>query len=112
MIGFFPGREEYLWAEGVDLSREGLRCISNEAVDPLTNLFLMLELTDGEKMITIRCEGFVRHARMEDGRCHFGVKIEGMSQEDRQHFEAHLSALESAHRCEDREAALGEEPPA
>ncbi|MDA8409358.1 MAG: PilZ domain-containing protein [Treponema sp.] len=105
MIGYFPGREEYLWAEGIDLSSEGLRCVSDNPIDPLTNLFLMLELKVGETTKQVRCEGFVRHSRMEEGRCVFGVKIERISEDDRQHLEAYLKQIEEGGACLDDEPA-------
>ena len=100
MIGYYPGREEYLWAEGIDLSRDGLRCVSDNPIDPLTNLYLMLELTVGEVTKLVRCEGFVKHSEMEDGRCIFGVKIERISEEDRQHLDAYLDEMETRQACE------------
>ena len=101
MIGYFPGREEYLWAEGIDLSREGLRCVSDQMVDPMTNLYFMLELERGGERVTIRCEGHVVHSRLEDGRCNFGVRIDTMSDDDRKLFEDYLVALETKQVCGD-----------
>lgn len=101
MIGYFPGREEYLWAEGIDLSHEGLQCISDAPIDPLTNLYFMLELKVGDMTRVIRCEGFVKHSTMEDGRCRFGVKIQSISEEDREHLEAFLDEQESLQACGD-----------
>jgi len=100
MIGYYPGREEYLWAEGIDLSRDGLRCVSDSPIEPLTNLFMMLELTVGETTKQVRCEGFVRHSQMEEGRCTFGVKIERISDEDRQHLDAYLRQTEEGAGCD------------
>ena len=101
MIGYYPGREEYLWAEGIDLSREGLRCVSDHPIDPLTNLFLMLELTVGDVTKQVRCEGFVKHSHLENGRCTFGVKIERISDEDRHHLDAYLQQVEDGGACQE-----------
>ena len=99
MIGYYPGREEYMWAEGVDLSRDGLRCVSDSPVDTLTNLYLMLELQVGEVTRQVRCEGFVKHSAIEEGRCVFGVKIERMDEDDRLHLEAYLRQVEEGGAC-------------
>lgn len=101
MIGYFPGREEYLWAEGVNLSHEGLLCVSDNPIEPLTNLYLMLELSAGGVTKTLRCEGYVKHSHMEGGRCSFGVKIETMSDEDRLHLNAYLAEREASQSCAD-----------
>jgi len=96
LIGYFPNREEYLWAEGLNLSREGLSCSAATAIDPLTNVFVMFGVpgADGERLV--RCEGYVAHSQMVEGRCLFGIRIEHVSDEDKPHFEAYLASLEVA----------------
>lgn len=102
LIGYFPNREEYLWAEGIEISRGGLRCSSTAAVDPLTNVFIMIGVPspDGERLV--RCEGFVAHSRMEGDRCVFGIRIEHVSEDDKPYYDAYLQSLETE---EDRKPA-------
>jgi hypothetical protein len=100
LIGYFPNREEYLWAEGLDLSRGGVSCTTAAPIDPLTNVYLMLEVpvtgsaNPGEKRM-IRCEGFVAHSEMVDGKCKFGVRISRVSEEDQPYLEAYYAMLET-----------------
>jgi hypothetical protein len=93
LIGYYPNREEYLWAEGMDISLGGISCRSKEAVDTLTNLFIMVTVhcPDGEHLV--RMEGFVAHAEMVEGLCRFGVRIERIFDEDRGYLETYLASL-------------------
>ena len=93
LIGYYPNREEYLWAEGIDLSEGGIRCVSKEAVDPLMNVFIMIGVPTEEGEHLVRCEGFVAHSHMEDGRCVFGVRFRHIEEEDRPYLAAYLQEL-------------------
>jgi hypothetical protein len=93
LIGYYPNREEYLWAEGVDISLGGISCRSKEAVDTLTNVFLMVTVRGPDGDHLVRVEGFVAHSEMVEGYCRFGVRIERIFDEDRPHLEAYLAGL-------------------
>ncbi|MDA8427296.1 MAG: PilZ domain-containing protein [Treponema sp.] len=95
LIGYFPNREEYLWAEALNLSRGGLSCSSAEAIDPLTNLFIMLGVPSDTGERVIRCEGFVAHSQMVGGKCLFGIKIQRVSDEDKAYLDSYLDKLEA-----------------
>ncbi len=95
LIGYFPNREEYLWAEGIEISRGGLRCSSAAAVDPLTNVFIMIGVPAPEGERLVRCEGYVAHSRMEGDRCVFGIRIEHVSDEDKPYYDTYLEGLET-----------------
>jgi hypothetical protein len=96
MIGYYPSREEYLWAEGINLSVNGIKCASKAPIDPLTNVFIMLSLPGPEGEKHVRCEGFVAYSRMEeDGRCIFGVHFEHIGAEEKQWLEDYLKGLEA-----------------
>ncbi|HTX73943.1 MAG TPA: PilZ domain-containing protein [Rectinemataceae bacterium] len=96
LIGYFPNREEYLWAEGLDLSRGGLSCSAPQSIDPLTNVYLMLGVPNPEGERLVRCEGYVAHARMEAGRCLFGIRIERVSDEDEPFLTRFVQELEKS----------------
>jgi hypothetical protein len=94
LIGYFPNREEYLWAEGHDMSRGGISCSSTAPVDPMTNVFVMVGIPSSEGEKLVRCEGYVAHARMEGGRCVFGIKIMHVSEEDLPILDAYIESQE------------------
>lgn len=93
LIGFQAMKEEYLWAEGLDISRAGISCVADEEIEPDTNVFFMMDVygTAGEGLV--RGEGYVLHSSKELGRCRFGIKIERIFDEDRARFEAFLDEL-------------------
>jgi hypothetical protein len=96
LIAYLPNREEYLYAEGIDLSRGGVRCSSAQGVDTMTNVFLMVKVPAPEGERLVRCEGYVSHSRMEAGKCIFGVRISEVYADDKPFFEAYLDSLESS----------------
>jgi c-di-GMP-binding flagellar brake protein YcgR len=93
LIGYYPNREEYLWAEGVEISAGGMRCTCKDALDPLTNVYLMVGLPgpQGERLLHI--EGYVAWSSMEEGRCLFGVSFQNMGEEDKRLLEEYLANL-------------------
>ena len=93
LIGYYPNREEYLCAEGLNISLGGISCRSKEAIDTLTNVFIMVSVHGPEGDHLVRCEGYVAHAAMVDGFCRFGVKIERIFDEDRPYLEGYLASL-------------------
>ncbi len=96
LIGYYPNREEYLWAEGLDVSIAGMRCSSKEAVDPLTNVFLMIGVPTDEGERLIRCEGHVSWSQMDGENCVFGIHFEHIDAEDMPYFQAYLDELVEA----------------
>ena len=94
LIGYYPNREEYLWAEGLNLSMGGIQCASKEPLDPLTNIYLMLGVPMEKGEHLVRCEGYVTYSRMEDDRCLFGVKFEEISEEDKPYLEQYIQSLD------------------
>lgn len=93
LIGFQPNREEYLWAEGVDISPIGISCLSDNEIEPNLNVFFMLSLDDSPAGSSVRGEGYVLRVEHFQGRYRFGIKIERIFEEDRPRFEAFLASL-------------------
>jgi hypothetical protein len=95
LIGYYPNREEYLWAEGVDISRGGISCVANGPVDALTNVYFMMSVPSPAGDRNVRGEGYVAHSHMEGDKCRFGIKIESIFEEDKAALEAYFVSLES-----------------
>jgi len=98
MIAYGPNREEYVYAEIGDLSREGLSCVSNQQVDIMTNVYLMMRVPYRDGSVggsrQVRCEGYVSHSKLVQGRCSFGIRITSVYEADVGAFEAYLVQLE------------------
>ena len=94
LIGYFPNREEYLWAEGLNLSEGGMQCSSKEALEPMTNVFLMIGVPSDEGERLVRCEGHVTWSHMDGERCIFGIRFDHIAEEDEGYFRAYFDRLE------------------
>jgi PilZ domain. len=94
LVDYYPNREEYLSAEGMDLSSGGIRCRGKEGVDPLTNVSITIGIPSPQGEHLVRCEGYVAHARMEGEVCVFGITFERVFEEDLPYLERYLAELE------------------
>jgi len=108
-----PLQEEYLWAQARDFSTEGFSAYANDAIEPLTPIYAMIDLHPGtlsdesqEQVRTIRFEGYVAWATMLDGRCEFGTTITKISAADRAALSAWLadsSEVPHGGSCQDKD---------
>jgi len=53
-MGF--GREEYIQASGINISRSGMLCTTEPEISPSSRVYLSFTLPDG---VRISCDGFV-----------------------------------------------------
>jgi hypothetical protein len=90
-----PEGDEFHRAEGIDLSRGGLKCASSQSVETMSAVFIMLKLPGPEGERQVRCEGYVSHSQMVEGRCVFGVKFSSIDPDDKAVFEAYIASLEA-----------------
>ena len=83
----------FIAARGMDLSTGGLSCESTMPLQPMTPVYLMLGLpfVAGEHLV--KCEGYVAHSRMENGKCIVGIQFTDMPEEYRSMLEEYLTAL-------------------
>ncbi len=96
MIDISSDGDVFLAAKGLDLSLGGLSCEVSHPLDPMTPVYLMLGLPrDVGDIHLVKCEGYVAHSRMEDGKCIVGIQFTEMPDEYRAMLEEHFSALES-----------------
>jgi hypothetical protein len=95
LIQYGDNREEYMWAEGVDISRGGISCVANESVDPYTEVFFMLRVQGPVGEHDIRGEGSVTYSRFEGGKYRFGIKMERIYDEDKPYLDDFIASLES-----------------
>jgi len=112
MIAYDMGREQYIKAKAVDISKGGIGFVSDEFIDPLVTVWLSFSLPVGEgKWHAVESEGFVVDVKdFEDG-CRFGVSFSRMDEEDRAILREYLARLESdSSPSEDQEAGPGTEP--
>lgn len=96
MIAYDMGREQYIKAKAVDISKGGIGFVSDDFIDPLVTVWLSFSLPIGEdKWHVLESEGFVVDVKdFEDG-CRFSVSFSRMDQDDRAVLRDYLARLEA-----------------
>jgi len=86
MVEVSFNREEFIAAEGIDLSLTGLQCETATELQTGDEMFLMLGL--GKE--SIGCEGIVMHVRKIASRFRIGIEFTGMTEESTSTLKAFL----------------------
>jgi c-di-GMP-binding flagellar brake protein YcgR len=84
--------EKYIPAETVDISERGMLCRSNEPVEPLTPVFLMLRIPADEGEYKLKTDGIVMHSRKEGDACFFGIAFSSLSEKDKEAIRAYTAS--------------------
>jgi hypothetical protein len=82
MVEITFGKENFVHAEGINLSESGLLCETSEEVDPYSRLFIMLSLpgTKGEAEIT--CEGVIVRLQKKKKKFQIAVQFTEIDDDD------------------------------
>lgn len=97
MIAYDMGREQYIKARAVDISKGGIGFVSDDYVDPLVTVWLSFSLPVEEgKWHCIESEGYVIDVKDLEEGCRFGVSFSRMDTEDRVILLDYLARLEAA----------------
>ena len=84
------GRETFLDAQGINLSKGGLLFSSTNAVDIYEKFFVMIEVSQG----VIKAEGIVIHSTPGDGHTVYGLKFTDIADEYRAVLETYCASLD------------------
>jgi c-di-GMP-binding flagellar brake protein YcgR len=96
MIAYDMGREQYIKAKAVDISKGGIGFISDDFVDPLVTVWLSFSLpVEDGKWHSVESEGYVVDVRDHEDGCRFGVSFSRMDEGDRAILHAYLARLEA-----------------
>lgn len=96
MVAYDMGREQYLRAQGCDISRGGMAFVSDEYVDPLLSVWLSFSIPEEDgSWRAVEAEGYVVNVTDQDSGCRFGVSFSRMAPDDRAALEAFIDRLES-----------------
>ena len=110
MIAYDMGREQYIKAKAVDISKGGIGFVSDDFVDPLVTVWLSFSLPMEEgKWHPIESEGYVVDVKDLDDGCRFGVSFSRMDEEDRVILHSYLARLE-AEAAADQSSEASVEP--
>lgn len=88
----FP-RETFFHAEGVNISEGGMLCKTNYDIEPLSQVFFMVnvEHAGGSRMVKTR--GTVIHTRKDGDEIVFGVSFDEIDEADRAALQAYIQEL-------------------
>lgn len=75
--------EEFIQAEGLDISVGGMKAKTSYDIAPLAKLFLMLNIPVHDKTYSIRTEGYVVYTKKVRNTVHFGINFVDMDDEDK-----------------------------
>jgi c-di-GMP-binding flagellar brake protein YcgR len=96
MIAYDMGREQYLSAKAVDISKGGIGFVSVDTIDPLVSVWLSFSVPMEEgKWHTIESEGYVVDVKDLEEGCRFGVSFSRMEEKDRNILHTYLARSEA-----------------
>ena len=85
-------KERFLQAESVNISEGGILCRSESAVEPLTRVFLMLQIPRGGEDYVMKAEGVVMHTDKQGDSWLFGIAFDNLSDADREAIHVYLTS--------------------
>jgi c-di-GMP-binding flagellar brake protein YcgR len=87
------GRENFMSAEALDISKQGISCLTNEQIEPYTRIFLVLSIKEGNQTREITCEGMVLYTEKKGHLYKLGLEFTEMKDEDRDALKDHLASF-------------------
>lgn len=97
LIAYDMGREHYIRAQAVDISRSGIAFVSSECIEPLLSINIIFSISDRDgNSRTIESNGYIANVSETAEGCRFGVTFSRMAPEDRAALERYLSEMDQA----------------
>jgi len=76
------GKENFIEAEAINISQNGLLCNSSVPIDNLDRIYMLIDLSFENDVKTIECEGILMYAKSVSGKNQFGVQFIEMDAEN------------------------------
>jgi c-di-GMP-binding flagellar brake protein YcgR len=93
MVEMRFGQERFLRVEGVDLSEQGIRCISADGVEPYSKVFVSFRLDCGDEEREIQGEGIVVRSEKAGDEYSIAVQFSDLSDAERDAIQAFAAAV-------------------
>jgi len=90
MIDLELGRENYIAAEGVNISEEGLLCHTSESLEPYSRIYLQFSLDGEKKKQVITCEGVVVRCKKNRKNYDTALEFADMAESDKKKVHSFL----------------------
>ncbi len=90
-LGF--GKENYIAAEGINISEGGMLCRIGSDVDVYSKLFLLFDIPLDEGRHEIKCEGLITYSMKAEDGFDVGISFTDLSEEDKDKLRAFFQEL-------------------
>ena len=95
LIRLSSNREEFLQAEGINISLTGVLLHTEAAIDLYTTLFLMFEVETEEETYLFKTEGIVMRSEKENDYYSIGLQFTELTEEEKKHLKQYIEYLNS-----------------
>lgn len=82
MVELSFGRETFLHATGLNLSKTGLLCATDSYLEPYSQVSLMMSIPVGSQTHRLSCDGIVVRSEIEDKQYLAGISFTSLVEED------------------------------
>jgi c-di-GMP-binding flagellar brake protein YcgR len=82
-------RENFIRADGIDLSEKGMLCVTDDPVEPHTRMFLMFRLPIRHEVYEVKCEGVVLRSMKKGKKYEVAVHFTDLAPAERKAIEAY-----------------------
>lgn len=82
MIEMELGKENFISAEGINISEEGLLCHTSESLEPYSRVYMQIAL-EGTKKQIITCEGVVVRCKRNKKNFDMALEFADLDESDR-----------------------------
>ena len=88
MVEMSFGQERFLRVEGVDLSEQGIRCISPDSIDPYSKVYVSFRIPIRHEEFQVQCEGIVVRVDKVGDEYSVAVQLTELDDAERKAIEA------------------------
>ena len=100
MVELSFGRETFLHATGINISKTGLLCATDSYVDPYSQVSLMLTLPADPEPYRMSCEGIVVRSEVEESQFLAGISFTSLEEADTKALASYLRKQKAASKKE------------
>lgn len=94
------GRESFLHAIGINISKTGLLCATDSYLEPYAEVSLLLTIPVGSENHRVGCDGIVVRSEIEQTRYLAGISFTSLSEQDSKILESFLKKRKTAFQKE------------
>ncbi len=101
MIEIQFSKETFILSKGINLSENGLLCITEKYIDPYTKIFIMLEIPLKHETFTLKTDGVVIRSEETGGEFYTGIEFTSLFGSERLNIRKYLEEKTAAESSAD-----------